>query len=95
MIDIAPLRIDTPRFDESPYIPCGDFSLLEAQMAEGAAPTAPNDHIMGVYNRAPLAFDRGRGARLYTAEGEEYLDCLAGIATTGLGHACIRSWCRR
>jgi acetylornithine/N-succinyldiaminopimelate aminotransferase len=56
-------------------------------MAEGAAPTAPNDHIMGVYNRAPLAFERGRGARLYTTEGEEYLDCLAGIATTGLGHA--------
>jgi acetylornithine/N-succinyldiaminopimelate aminotransferase len=56
-------------------------------MAEGATPTAPNDHILGVYNRAPLAFERGRGVRLYTAEGEEYLDCLAGIATTGLGHA--------
>ena len=56
-------------------------------MAEGAATTVPNDHIMGVYNRAQLAFERGRGARLYTAEGEEYLDCLAGIATTGLGHA--------
>jgi acetylornithine/N-succinyldiaminopimelate aminotransferase len=56
-------------------------------MAEGASPTPPNDHIMGVYNRAPLAFERGRGSRLYTAEGEEYLDCLAGIATTGLGHA--------
>ena len=56
-------------------------------MAEGAAPTAPTDHIMGVYSRAPLAFERGRGARLYTVEGVEYLDCLAGIATTGLGHA--------
>jgi acetylornithine/N-succinyldiaminopimelate aminotransferase len=56
-------------------------------MAEGASPTVPNDHIMGVYNRAPLAFERGRGSRLYTAEGEAYLDCLAGIATTGLGHA--------
>jgi acetylornithine/N-succinyldiaminopimelate aminotransferase len=56
-------------------------------MAEGAATTAPNDHILGVYNRAPLAFERGRGARLYTADGEAYLDCLAGIATTGLGHA--------
>jgi len=56
-------------------------------MAEGASPTVSNDHIMGVYNRAPLSFERGRGARLYTAEGEAYLDCLAGIATTGLGHA--------
>jgi len=48
---------------------------------------APQDHILGVYNRAPLAFERGEGARLYTAEGEAYLDCVAGIATTGLGHA--------
>ena len=56
-------------------------------MAEGATPAVPNDHILGVYNRAPLAFERGRGVRLWTAEGEEYLDCLAGIATTGLGHA--------
>ena len=56
-------------------------------MAEGASPTRSNDHILGVYNRAPLAFERGRGVRLWTAEGEEYLDCLAGIATTGLGHA--------
>ena len=56
-------------------------------MAEGASPAVPNDHILGVYNRAPLAFERGRGVRLWTAEGEEYLDCLAGIATTGIGHA--------
>lgn len=47
----------------------------------------PADHLMGVYNRAPLAFDRGKGARLYTEEGVEYLDCMAGIATCGLGHA--------
>jgi len=47
----------------------------------------PADHLMGVYNRAPLAFDRGRGVRLITEDGEEYLDCMAGIATCGLGHA--------
>src|SRR3712207_5601539 len=42
---------------------------------------------MGVYNRAPLAFERGSGARLFTADGASYLDCVGGIATTGLGHA--------
>jgi acetylornithine/N-succinyldiaminopimelate aminotransferase len=52
-----------------------------------STPTVPEDHILAVYSRAPLAFDRGEGARLYTAEGEAYLDCMAGIATTGLGHA--------
>ncbi|MBX3483955.1 aspartate aminotransferase family protein [Phenylobacterium sp.] len=41
---------------------------------------------MGVYARAPLAFERGEGVRLFTAEGEEYLDCMAGIAVTALGH---------
>ncbi len=42
---------------------------------------------MGVYNRAPLAFERGEGARLFATDGEVYLDCVAGIATTALGHA--------
>ncbi len=46
-----------------------------------------DDHLLPVYNRAPLAFERGEGVWLYTAEGEAYLDCLAGIAVTGLGHA--------
>ena len=47
----------------------------------------PADHLMSVYNRAPLTFDRGRGVRLITEDGDEYLDCMAGIATCGLGHA--------
>jgi acetylornithine/N-succinyldiaminopimelate aminotransferase len=54
-----------------------------------AAPKGPvkDEHIMGVYQRAPLAFERGVGVRLYTAEGDEYLDCMAGIAVNALGHA--------
>jgi acetylornithine/N-succinyldiaminopimelate aminotransferase len=56
-------------------------------MDQPSPPAAPADHLLPVYSRAPLAFERGEGAWLYTAEGEAYLDCLAGIATTGLGHA--------
>jgi len=48
--------------------------------------TPVNDHIMGVYNRAPLAVARGEGVRLWDEDGREYLDCVAGIATNGLGH---------
>jgi acetylornithine/N-succinyldiaminopimelate aminotransferase len=44
-------------------------------------------HVMGVYSRPTLAFERGVGVRLYSTEGEEYLDCVAGIAVNGLGHA--------
>jgi acetylornithine/N-succinyldiaminopimelate aminotransferase len=55
-------------------------------VAETTSAPVPSDHIMGVYARAPLAFERGEGVRLYTAEGEAYLDCMAGIAVTALGH---------
>ncbi|MDR7608104.1 MAG: acetylornithine transaminase [Armatimonadota bacterium] len=39
------------------------------------------------YRRIPVAFARGRGARLWDLEGREYLDFVAGIAVTSLGHA--------
>lgn len=44
-------------------------------------------HIMPVYAPPPVAFERGEGVRLYTAEGEAYLDFVAGIAVTALGHS--------
>lgn len=56
-------------------------------MADPTTAPVPSDHIMGVYARAPLAFERGEGSRLYTADGEAYLDCMAGIAVTALGHS--------
>ena len=59
---------------------------MTEKTATQAAPV-PSDHIMGVYNRTPLAFERGEGARLYTTDGEAYLDCMAGIAVNALGHS--------
>ena len=56
-------------------------------MPETTAATVPSDHIMAVYSRTPLAFERGEGARLYTTDGVAYLDCMAGIAVNALGHA--------
>ncbi len=53
----------------------------------GPSPASSTDHILGVYNRAPLAFERGEGSRLYSTDGEAYLDCVAGIAVDALGHA--------
>lgn len=44
-------------------------------------------HIMPVYAPPPVAFERGEGVRLFTAEGESYLDFVAGIAVTALGHS--------
>jgi acetylornithine/N-succinyldiaminopimelate aminotransferase len=56
-------------------------------VTEPTPATVPSDHIMAVYSRTPLAFERGEGARLYTTDGEAYLDCMAGIAVNALGHA--------
>ena len=42
--------------------------------------------LMPTYNRADLAFERGEGAWLYTADGRRFLDFGAGIATSSLGH---------
>lgn len=43
--------------------------------------------LAGNYKRERLAFVRGQGTRLYTEEGEEYLDFTAGIAVCNLGHS--------
>ncbi|MDR2574537.1 MAG: aspartate aminotransferase family protein [Desulfovibrio sp.] len=44
------------------------------------------------YGRYPLALARGRGARLWDVDGKEYVDLLAGLAVTGLGH-CHEELC--
>ncbi|CAN5428772.1 aspartate aminotransferase family protein [soil metagenome] len=43
--------------------------------------------VLPTYNRAPLAFDHGKGMRLFTDTGEEYLDFGGGVAVSSLGHA--------
>lgn len=44
-------------------------------------------HLMGNVTRYDLALVRGQGMKLWDAEGKEYLDFLAGIATCALGYA--------
>jgi acetylornithine/N-succinyldiaminopimelate aminotransferase len=44
-------------------------------------------HLMQTYSPQPVAFVRGEGAWLWDTEGRKYLDALAGIAVSGLGHA--------
>ena len=41
---------------------------------------------MGTYARNPVEFVRGEGTRLWDADGNEYLDFLAGISVAQLGH---------
>ncbi len=46
-----------------------------------------NSHLMAAYARQPVSFVRGSGARLWDEQGVEYLDAMAGVAVTSLGHA--------
>ncbi len=44
-------------------------------------------HLLPVFARIDLAFERGEGAWLIATNGERYLDFTSGIAVTALGHA--------
>lgn len=48
---------------------------------------AATSHLMRAYARQPLSFARGSGARLWDEDSVEYLDAIAGVAVTSLGHA--------
>lgn len=48
--------------------------------------TTPS-YLMRAYARQPVSFTRGSGARLWDQQGVEYLDAIAGVAVTSLGHA--------
>jgi acetylornithine/N-succinyldiaminopimelate aminotransferase len=50
------------------------------------AQTTVSDHLMPTYARYPVRFVRGEGARLWDADGNEYLDFLAGISVSSVGH---------
>jgi len=43
-------------------------------------------YSMPTYARAPVEFVRGSGARLWDAEGKEYLDFFAGLSVHNTGH---------
>jgi acetylornithine/N-succinyldiaminopimelate aminotransferase len=45
-----------------------------------------DDHLSANYARYPVEFVRGAGARLWDAQGREYLDFLTGISVSNVGH---------
>src|ERR1700755_330083 len=44
-------------------------------------------HLLPVFARVDLAFERGEGAWLIASNGERYLDFTSGVAVNALGHA--------
>ncbi|MEL6502933.1 MAG: aspartate aminotransferase family protein [Pseudomonadota bacterium] len=46
----------------------------------------PQSQLFSAFARVPVHFERGEGVRLFTNDGQEYLDFAAGIAVNSLGH---------
>ncbi len=44
------------------------------------------EHVLQVYKRNPVVFERGRGCHLFDADGRSYLDLISGIGVSALGH---------
>jgi predicted acetylornithine/succinylornithine family transaminase len=45
------------------------------------------EHVLQIYRRQPVVFDRGSGMRLFDDKGRAYLDFVSGIGVASLGHA--------
>lgn len=44
-------------------------------------------HDSGLYPKQPLILVRGQGARVWDADGQEYIDCIGGHGAANVGHA--------
>ncbi len=51
-----------------------------------SAVQSADTHLTPNYARYPVEFARGEGARLWDSDGVEYLDFLAGISVSSVGH---------
>lgn len=47
-------------------------------------------HVLQVYRRAQVVFERGVGCRLFDTSGRAYLDFISGIGVAALGHGHAR-----
>src|ERR1700716_2245672 len=55
-------------------------------MTKNAGSSIEQPHLLPVFARADLAFERGEGVWLIGTDGERYLDFTSGVAVNALGH---------
>jgi acetylornithine/LysW-gamma-L-lysine aminotransferase len=46
-----------------------------------------DQYASGVYSKRQIALVKGQGARVWDADGKEYIDCAGGTAVASVGHA--------
>jgi len=69
------------RADASPSKPS-----VTAMTKSAGSSSIGQPHLLPVFARADLAFERGEGAWLTGTDGERYLDFTSGVAVNALGH---------
>lgn len=63
------------------------MGVMPAMAAQTSAViAAESGHTSGVYPKRQLALVRGQGAHVWDADGNEYIDCVAGQGSANLGH---------
>src|SRR2546421_11640591 len=71
----------------SPRKVWGRWCCREPPAMSAGQRTAADAVLMPPSRRYPVTFVRGKGFYLYDETGRPYLDFVAGVAVTGLGHA--------
>jgi acetylornithine/N-succinyldiaminopimelate aminotransferase len=70
---------------ECSLVPPEEGGTLRFEGASMSQPAAAS-HLMPVFARAEVAFERGEGVWLYGTDGQRYLDFTSGVAVNALGH---------
>eukprot|EP00271_Cylindrocystis_brebissonii_P015874 TRINITY_DN38929_c0_g1_i1.p1 TRINITY_DN38929_c0_g1~~TRINITY_DN38929_c0_g1_i1.p1 ORF type:complete len:510 (+),score=76.37 TRINITY_DN38929_c0_g1_i1:234-1763(+) len=73
--------VSTNGHSSGPSAPVEPASLTSAEVI-----AIEKDVILQTYGRAPIVLSHGKGSKLYSIEGKEYIDMAAGIAVNVLGH---------
>src|SRR5687767_242099 len=63
----------------------GDKSMTTT--VSSSVMSVETEHVLQIYKRNPVVFERGRGCYLFDAAGRGYLDLVSGIGVAALGHA--------
>jgi acetylornithine/N-succinyldiaminopimelate aminotransferase len=72
----------------SPHVlPSANYHYIALEMPTEELRQDADRFLMNTYARVPISIVRGRGCRVYDLEGREYLDFVAGLAVSVLGHS--------
>jgi acetylornithine/N-succinyldiaminopimelate aminotransferase len=61
--------------------------MTSSATTSSAKTSSETSHLLPVFARVDLGFERGEGAWLIATNGERYLDFTSGVAVNALGHA--------